>query len=50
MLLKKKDQLDYEVHRLEKLAWRIVEERDRKGELPDKEAMFIFNEVTQRLR
>jgi hypothetical protein len=47
-LLKKKDQMWYEMHRLEKLAWQVVEYREKRGEVPPRDALFVFNEVTQR--
>lgn len=46
MILKKKDQMWYEEHRLELLAWKILEDRERKGEVPSREVMAVYNEVT----
>lgn len=48
MLFKRKDQFNYEEHRLEKLAWQVVEDREQKGELPDRDALVVFNQVTGR--
>lgn len=45
-LEQRKMQLDYEEHRLELLCWKVVEDRESRGEVPDREALFIFNEVT----
>lgn len=46
MLFKMKDQFNYEEHRLEKLAWQVVEDRERRGQMPDREALVVFNQVT----
>lgn len=46
IILKKQDQLWYEEHRLELLAWKIIEDREHRGELPSTEVMVVFNEVT----
>lgn len=46
MIYKMKDQMWYEEHRLELLAWKIVADREAKGELPSSEVMVIYNEVT----
>lgn len=46
MLFKKRDQLHYEEHRLEKLAWKIAEERENRGERLSRDALVVFNQVT----
>lgn len=48
MIFQKQDQRWYEEHRLELLAWKIIEERERKGETPSTAVMVVFNEVTNR--